>query len=291
MFGYNYSKPGKGIAKPDPDQPRLITYFEFLFRKLWNICKLNFLYLLLGIPLFIAFMFITGILSSPITNMAADLLPQINAEQLNNTSFLVLFDVFLRFLFSMLLTAFLGFGPITAGYTFVLRNFSRDEHAYIFSDLKDHAKANFKQALLVFLTDIVLFVLISVAYIFYSNLEGASSYLKYVVVSLVLVYIIMHFYIYQIMVTFKLPLKAIFKNAFIYAFANAPKNLALLVLMAVVHIVIPYMALFNFGSLLFFVIYVLLDIFVLSGAMAFTTNFFVYSTIEQAIEQAEKIEE
>lgn len=291
MFGYNYSKPGKGIAKPDPDQPRFVTYFEYLFRKLWNICKLNMLYLILGIPLFILFMFLTGLVSSNITNIVSGILPSISDGQFNNTSFLALFDIFLRFISSMLLVVFLGYGPITAGYTFVLRNFSRDEHAYIFSDLKDHAKANFKQSLIVLLVDIVFFVLITIAYNFYSSLNSAAFYLKYILIYIVLVYVIMHFYIYQIMVTFKLPLRAIYKNAFIYTFAFAPKNLAILIFMGIVHLVIPYLILTSSGNLLFFVIYILADIFVLMGASAFTSNFFVYSTIEKAIEQAEEIEE
>lgn len=56
MFFGNYSKPGKGVNKRDPNQPRIQVFFDILPRKVWSLIKLNILYLLTSIPFFIVTM-------------------------------------------------------------------------------------------------------------------------------------------------------------------------------------------------------------------------------------------
>ena len=52
-----------------------------------------------------------------------------------------------------------GMGPATAGITYIMRNFAREEHAWIWSDFKDTFKSNFKQATAVYLINLVMLVI------------------------------------------------------------------------------------------------------------------------------------
>ena len=50
MFFRNYSKSGKGISKKDLDKSGVELYFDILNRRIWNMIKLNLLYVLVSIP-------------------------------------------------------------------------------------------------------------------------------------------------------------------------------------------------------------------------------------------------
>lgn len=51
FFGlFDYSKPGKGIRKEQPQKPRFLYFFELLFRKFWTLIQLNLLYILFCLP-------------------------------------------------------------------------------------------------------------------------------------------------------------------------------------------------------------------------------------------------
>lgn len=166
--------------------------------------------------------------------------------------FIVFFEVFsrkfwklvqLNILYIMCCIPIVTIGPATAGFTYVLRNFSREEHAWVFSDFMEHTRKNFKQAFIVGLIDIVAIYLGYVNYMFYSQSMYSTSiigYIKYFVILVGVIFAIMHFYIYPMMVTFKLSIKQIFKNAFIFAMAKLPRNLLMLIVLAVVAVAFYY---------------------------------------------------
>ncbi|MEG0570734.1 MAG: DUF624 domain-containing protein [Oscillospiraceae bacterium] len=49
-FG-NYSKPGKGVNKDEPQKKRFFYFFELYFRKFWGLIKLNLLFVLTSLPI------------------------------------------------------------------------------------------------------------------------------------------------------------------------------------------------------------------------------------------------
>lgn len=52
FFGlFDYSKPGKGVRKDEPQKPRFLHFWELYFRKFWKLCQLNLLYLLFCLPI------------------------------------------------------------------------------------------------------------------------------------------------------------------------------------------------------------------------------------------------
>lgn len=149
MFFNNYSKPGKGVNKRNPDQPRIQVFFDVLPRKLWDLFKLNILYLLTMIPFFIVTMFVVGVISAPLVEAIA--------TELANTE-LVYMDIVLRFIFAFLFMLFLGEGPATAGYTYIIREHGREHPCWLISDFFERVKSNFKQGILLWIIGLVGFI-------------------------------------------------------------------------------------------------------------------------------------
>jgi uncharacterized membrane protein YesL len=287
MLGFRKNKIEKDIEKRREGKPRISIFFEILFRKFWKISKLNLLYSLCAIPLFVALFFITGILSSRITDIISSMIIAPKAE-LND--YAIFFDLRLRLILIFAFTAFFGLGPITAGFSYVLRNFAREEHSWLTSDFAHHSKTNFLQALIVFVIDIILFCMIIASFTIYASFSGPLSYLKFVVLFFGLLYMMMHLYIYPLMVTFDLSLKDIYKNSALFAFAQAPKNLVLLVAMVIMHFVIPYYILLSGMTYLVLPLYIIFELIALEGISCLMTSFFTYPSIEMLIEASTRNE-
>lgn len=291
MFGYNYSKPGKGVNKRDPNQPRISIFFELLFRKLWDLCKVNLFYILTAIPTFIVTMVVVGILSSRVTEAAIPLvvnaleLPQDDLSNPLVVNMVAKFDVFMRILFAFLFMVFLGQGPVTAGITFVLRNYAREDHAWFFSDWWDNTKSNFRQAMVVWVIDLAVFCIFTVSIGVYLTIGGTLSYLVGVVIAVCLVYLMMHFYIYQLMITFENSLVAIYRNAFALTIQRLPKNLLMLLILLVVHIGLPIVGIMIGWKGVTWILFLGAEVLILLAASGFMTNFFVYPQLEQYIKE------
>ena len=294
MFKQNYMKEGKGVEKRNPEAPRISVFFELLFRKFGRLIKLNLLYIVCCIPTFIVMMFLSGLLSSHFVNASEPVLAQIMGfatPDMSNAEFsgmLAILDIGVRVVVSFIVAIMWGMGPVTAGFTYILRNYAREEHAWLFSDFFGKAKQNFGQALVVWIIDLLAFVVLTTAFFFYSAQPGFLHYMSYVVLSVIILYTAMHFYIYQCMITFKLSIKDIFKNSAIFALVEAPKNLLLEFILMFVHLVLPYMAALNGWSVWFWLIFIILELVVLVAASGFTVNFWVYPALEKYIIEAEK---
>ena len=131
MFFKNYSKPGKGVKKRDPNQPRYKIYFEILPRNLWRLFKLNLLYLLTLLPFFVVTMIVMDFLSRQIV---VRVISNLSIDTFIRYNFLI--NVILSFLF----TVFLGQGPITAGMTYVVREFGNEKPCWLISDYFERIK-------------------------------------------------------------------------------------------------------------------------------------------------------
>lgn len=280
FFFPNYNKPGKGVNKRDPNQPRITTFFEILPRKLWNLCKVNLLSLIVAIPFFIVTMIVTGVVSAKIVS---PLMASSNFASYDSSTFALL-DLGLRAVFSAMFAIFYGMGPVTAGSTYIIRNYGREEHCWLISDFFEKLWANFRQSLVIWLVDLAAFFLLTVAIDFY--MKSGVYLLAYILVFVAIVYTLMHLYIYQILITFDLSLKHIFKNSLIFALAKAPKNLLLLLINLLVHIIIPLVAILVTANPTVVIAYIALEIFLLPALTSFTTNFFIYSDIETYINLA-----
>lgn len=225
-----YTKPGRGI---DPDAPKKRAFFRFFETfglRFWKLVKLNMISILAMLPTAIILLVLSGFVANRLAYNLAD----------GNMQVAIPYAAILRVMVVYFFTVLWGTGPATAGLAHILRNFSRDEHAWLWSDFKDGVKSNFKQSTLVFLIDVLAMFILFFGYNVYSSYGGFTGYLRYAILLVVIVYTLMHLYIYPLMVTFELSLKEIYKNAMIFAMAKLPTNILILASVIGIHALAIY---------------------------------------------------
>lgn len=298
LFVRGLGKPGKGIDPDAPQKRGFFRFFDIFFRKFWHFVRLNLLYLVTSIPAFIIIFFLAGyisngILSAESTQSVLNTLAEQSGSDAQEwiARMQFLFDVVVRFSVAYLFMNLWGFGPSTAGITYVLRNFAREEHAWIWIDFRDALKSNFKQSILVFLIDILAFILFYFAIRFYIYQGGMIGLLRYVVYIVAILYTFMHLYIYPLMITFKLSLKNIYRNALLFAIGRLPGNILITLLLLVLNAGVVYLTLFlgTMGNG-FLLVGLALMLFIMLSFSAFITNFYVYPQIKRYMLTAQTVE-
>lgn len=119
-------------------------------------------------------------------------------------------------------------GPATAGLTYVLRNFAREEHSWVVSDFFEQCKKNLKQGLIVGNLNLLIWVVLVYDFLFFSGWQG-FEFMRFFILALGVLFAIMNFFIYSIMVTFDIKVIDIYKNAMILTAVRLPVNFLMLV--------------------------------------------------------------
>lgn len=216
LFGmFNQQKEGPGVDKDAPPEPRAVIFFKVIGRKFWNLISINLLYFIFNLPAIPAL-------------MAAMMFafPETISES-------PLMDILTRFALGtfLLCVPVVAVGPAQSGMTYILRNYSREEHAFIWMDFKDAAKKNFKQSLIISTIDFLALIVLCIAINFYLRYPDGGMMMKIIagfVITAFLIFTMMHIYIYPMLVTFNLKLKDIYKNALIFALIKFIPNLGIL---------------------------------------------------------------
>lgn len=306
FFGlFDYTKEGKGVYPDDPPKGPVATFFGVLGRKFWKLCAINLMYILFSLPALILAVFgATYILSVLMPELTLETLTTIVREAGFELQEGVSFEEFaatqlmiVYFLFGMLLTglSLIIVGPVHAGVTYLLRNYSREEHAFIWMDFKDHLRKNLKQSLLAGLISLVVTLVFTVNFAFYSSSEfiGAGflrTFLQTIMVVLFVLWCIIQMYLYPMMITFDLKLKQLYKNCLMFSILRLPLNILILILSMVILFIIPgflFMLGYGFSVLLAFVWY----LFLAFAINLLLTNFFVYRGLDKYMIQRLKATE
>ena len=275
LFSRSYYKEGPGVDPDEPQKRSFFRFFDIFKRKIGHFARANLIYSLVCIPMFII---VLAILSYITSSIIALLFPELTGENVG--------VVFLSVILSALYIAVVGVGPITAGFTYIMRNYAREEHAWLWSDFKDTVKKNFKQSIAVFAIDIVVLFLIFFASFIYLQLSGGIAYLRYILYIIGIVYAMMHFYIYQIMITFDMSVKEIMKNSFIFTLIRLPMNIFFLIIQILVHVALPIILIMNFAvspqvMMIAVIIITVLEISLTQSFTSFMVNFGVQGTINK----------
>lgn len=268
LFSVNYSKPGPGVDKDAPQKKGIFRYFEIFFRKFWKLLQVNMLYFLCSLPMLVIFYFLAPVSDSFITRMGID----------GESAMTV--HLMLRIFFATAMFILWGSGPATAGYAYITRCFTREQHAWIFSDFKDKFKENFKQGIIVAIVDVVVLALIiNGLYFYYQTYKSTGSQLWLIacclLFTLMCVYTFMHYYIYQFMVTFSSSLRQLYKNALIFSLVQLPGSVMLTILVLVLNFV-----LFNFITPIFVLI---IDFIIGCSLMRFPIEYCAARAIEKKL--------
>jgi len=252
MFGkfvnnYYYGKSGKGDYTPeDLPKTRMQLFFEMLRVRFNGLCRMNLIYMLPWLPTILV---IGMVLRYTLTMGAAPGEEQtfVNEDGTTTTQYvememtdeerMALLDQQIALLPGMINTALLMLipcifitGPWTAGVAWVTRNWARDEHAFIWSDMKDAMKENWKHALgLSAITSVVPFFA-WVCYQFYGSL-AADNWIMVIPQTFTVMVAAMWFlaitYAYPMLVTYKMSFFTLIKNSLLLAVGRLPMSVGI----------------------------------------------------------------
>ena len=226
FFGFfDYTKPGKGIEKDDPEKHPFFLFFELLWRKLGRLILLNVIFFIILIP----------IVTAVYVQIYGDAF-EAQLQQDSNASLLPIFlyEVWISLpavaQYILLGVSAVLYGPASCATAYMLRNFTQQRHAWN-SDFWDKLKENFKQGLALGLLDILLFGLFAFNLSITAGLGGGLMTVARVVsMALMFIYLMMRNYTYLMAVTFELRLSQLLKNAWIFAVMGLWRNILTLVI-------------------------------------------------------------
>lgn len=267
FFG-NYDKPGPGVNKDEPPKAAPIRFFEIFFRKWTKLMQLNLIFML---PTIVAAFLMVCIYSAP-THFILQLPAGETSVQL---------DVWAMFVTPL---PIILLAPFTAGLTIVTRNFSREEHAFVWSDFWEAVKNNWKYFLLNGVITYIVYVILAFSLIYYYHraMDTAFFYVPFwLCVVIGVVFLFAQYYVPVMFVTFDLKFAHVYRNALIFAFAGFLRNFIITAVLAAIIIgvlMIPIMP-------LTVLIIVLLVALILFAFISYLINFTVYPIIDQYLIQ------
>ncbi|HEX3038593.1 MAG TPA: DUF624 domain-containing protein [Oscillospiraceae bacterium] len=259
IFGGNYSRPGPGVRKDEPQKPPFIRFWQLFFRKFSKLVQLNLLFFIPTIVV-CALMFGIGLLGITQRNLS------------------VLVNSPLSYLPVILIS------PFVAGLTMITRNFAREEHAFIWSDYKDAIKKNWKPFLI---NGFICYIFVSIMYVAlrYYLAMSSQGWMYVIALSISILVAIMflfaQYYIPVMIITLDLNLKQIYRNAFIFAVLGLWRNLMLTIIFAVLFFA-NFVAFFTQIPLLILIAGTLILLIAFSF-MSYLINFAAYPLIEKMI--------
>ena len=241
LFNSNrYTKEGKGIDKNAPEKHGFIKFWEIAWFKKYKLISINFLYF---IPNLIS-VFFAGLSFFVSTSLFYSLSSntQIGASQ--ESSEIANKLLFFVVIFFTVIPVF-AVGPFQSGMTYILRCFTKREPCFLWTDYIGKTRSNMKLSIQACLINCVIGFFIILDFAVYLALSSTDSVAYGVfpvwmlMISLVILiflsslFLIMTMYMYPMIVTFKLTLKQLYKNAMLFAFLKWLPNLGFLILDAI----------------------------------------------------------
>jgi len=219
---FNYDRPGPGVDKNAPKKKGVALFFELLGRNLSKLILANMLYFAVSIPVIILFYFISLMF-----------LGNVMPEAIGTAGFAQM-----SVLMTLLVTIFWGTGPVSCGYTYILRNAAIEEHTFLASDFFEKSKEGFLHGLVFLIVDVVMLFTFATSLLTYWNLSEVKGAIYTLLLALnifiILMYTTMHFYLYEMEVTFTNKLIGMYKNSFLMAVATLPMCLLITAIICII---------------------------------------------------------
>ena len=231
MNNYYYGKSGKGdYQKDDLPRTRWQLFWEMLRVRFAGLFRLNIVSVIAWLPaMYVLIQLMSNLFNIAGVAQTVEMDPSAaTPEQLELVQNLrpLYNSVIMRSLL-LLVPAIAITGPFQAGMAYVTRNWARDEHAFVWSDFKDALIGNWKQSLVIsFITGLVPLI-VYVGYQFYGDM-GQQNLLfvvpQMLTAMLGLVWTLALVYFYPMMVTYKLNLRTLLRNALLLSIGRLPQT-------------------------------------------------------------------
>lgn len=265
MYNGNPNRPD--IDPEDMPRNKYELFFTTLGVRFGDLIKLNLLYALFLLPALIWTVLSFMALNTPTEGLTMD---QMNQQLLGTLQ---------MYLFWMIPCLALA-GPPTAGLTYIARNWSRDEHAWLWSDFKEHMAKNWKQgALLGLFMGLALFIGFLTLYN-YSILMAQNEWMwimQLVFIVLLCLFLLSFMYAFPMMVTYKLKVSQILRNSLMLALGRLPFTI-LFGALGLLPTALAVLALLVFQSSIPLLVYVLFYLLLGFGLSAFVVNSYTNAT-------------
>ena len=250
MNNYYYGKSGKGdFRKEDLPENRWQLFWDTLRTRLSALFRLNMMYMVIWLPTMIVLLttYITSLsnLNTIVSAKEGTLQQEVqetagqeNAITFTDEEIARLAEISpMDYIQSTLMTTLLILipciaitGPVTAGVSYVVRNWARDEHAFIWSDFKDAVKENWKQSLVISLITSVIPTLAYVGWEFYGQLAAKQPLMmvpQILVMMIAVIWALCVTYIYPLLVTYQLKLRDLLRNGLLLGVARLPMSVGI----------------------------------------------------------------
>ncbi len=294
---FDLNRDGKGVEGMEDRTPTLKFFFKLFKRKFTQLLQLNLLMLFQVIPLLVIFFAVD--VYGPKTAMTTDALyaplygiskvaPSVSAASMLNLvgiqieSSLYYTPLMMIITGAMLLFLAITYGWQNVGAAYVLRGLVRGDAVFVFSDYFYGIRRNRKQAFLMGLFDFACTVILIVDLLFLNPRTGSGfgmDVMYFLILAMIIVYIFMRFYLYQLLITFDLSIFKILKNALIFTVLGIKRNLMAalgIVLLLALHIVAIFLSL-SYGISIFLV----LPLVYLLAMLGFIATYAAYPIIDR----------
>lgn len=173
-------------------------------------------------------------------------------------------------------------GLADVGLTYVTRNFARETHAFVPSDMFDTIRKSWKKALPMGILGILIFSICAFdIFFFWQNSTGFMGIIGLSASFLILMMVdFMFYYIYMMMITFHFTFKQLLKNAFSFAVVGIKRNLligVILLFMYVMGVLILFIPVVG-PILLFFI-----NLFLFPAFRSLLIQFTIFPIVKQYI--------
>ncbi len=295
MNNYYYGKSGKGdFRKEDMPENRWQLFRDMLKTRLGSLVRLNLIYMVAWIPTMIVLsLFWTNLIQglqmsyvlSDKNELEAYIQERVEQNSITEEQIKALREtdgqefagyysqqelpqLTLKYLL-ILIPCIALTGPFTAGVSYVVRNWARDEHAFMWTDFKDAVRDNWKYALAVSSLTGLAPAVVYVCWEFYGRMESTNSLMfvpKMLVVLIAILWALSVTYMHPMEVTYDVKLKGVIKNGLLFGVARLPMSVGIRLLHCVPAAISALLAfLWNpFAGMFFLIIYYFLIGFSLS---------------------------
>ncbi len=237
----NYNKPGRGVEKDEPQGPAFVKFFKLYFRNFSKMIGYGTVYFLFMLPLIcFAAYFITVRINPELIANYVEALQKAGIGEYVEAGKMVMNNSWLVFLLTpvfyvprwlsipLVILSSVCIGPLNCGVVYCMRNHAREDHAW-FSDMFTRAWRNKWQGLAFGFIDQAICLSLLV-YLFSPESMGLPQavffYCRILCIAIFVLYMVMRWYIYQMIVTFNLKFRALIKNSWMFVILGFWRNLA-----------------------------------------------------------------
>ncbi len=290
-----FNKGERADLAPEDTTPTLSYFFKQLWRKKGKLLTLNLMMVCQFLPLVaVVLIYLFGRQTTTVANTV--FAPLMGIAMTGNSSIAgTLLGVFgeqqgaafpttgaMAVMIILIAFTVLTWGWQMVGGAYNLRSLVRGDSCFLWSDYFYAIKRNFKQAFFFGLLDVLVIVVLFFDWYYFSALAGASlgyGVMYFMTIALVIIYIFMRFYIYQMMITFNLSIKKLLKNALIFSMLGIKRNI--LALLGIVSVMGLNFALIFPSLSIGFTLTLILPFFYLPALAGFMATYAAYPNIQR----------